>query len=62
MVLNYNKKIKDKILVILGCGGIGLSILLMLTCIKLNKNIYVLDKNQKKLKQLKFFFKTILLK
>jgi len=59
MVLNYNKKIKDKILVILGCGGIGLSILLILTCMKLNKNIYVLDKNQKKLKQLKFFFKTI---
>jgi Zn-dependent alcohol dehydrogenase len=61
MVLNYNKnkKLKNKIIVILGCGGIGLSILLMLTCMKLNKNIYVLDKNLKKLKKVKLFFKTI---
>lgn len=57
MVFNFKKIKKKNIIVVLGCGGIGLSILLMLKSMNLRSNIYILDKNLEKLNKIKKFFK-----
>lgn len=59
MVLNYKNIKKNSIIIVLGCGGIGFSILLMLTSMKISKHIYVLDKDFNKLKKIKKLFEDI---
>ena len=59
MVMNLKNINKNDKIIVLGCGGIGFSVLLMIKSMALSRNLYVLDKDIKKLKKLKFFFKDV---